>query len=143
MGTNFYTVKSNLHIGKRSAAGLYCWDCKKTLCEGGEEKIHTGLTPFLTCCPVCGKNRPDPAAFIALLTKKPNNTRNRFKVGITPCASFTYAMDKDLLDKKVKKEARKKVVVDDCGQKYTYKQFMALLKECPIIFEDKIGLEFC
>ena len=53
MGTNFYWIVTGtaavpsdvkvpieedspeVHIGKRSAAGPYCWDCGVTLCEGG------------------------------------------------------------------------------------------------------------
>ena len=40
MGTNFYTTKG-VHIGKRSAAGMYCWHCRTTLCEQGEEGVDT------------------------------------------------------------------------------------------------------
>ena len=41
MGTNYYLKghrgddNPKYHIGKRSAAGLYCWDCHITLCKGG------------------------------------------------------------------------------------------------------------
>lgn len=48
MGTNFYLKghrgddDPKYHIGKRSAAGLYCWDCRITLCKGGESAIHRG-----------------------------------------------------------------------------------------------------
>ena len=43
MGTNFYLgkyvyeTKYENHIGKRSAAGLYCWDCDETLIIGGKD----------------------------------------------------------------------------------------------------------
>lgn len=51
MGTNFYTIDitknekidhmdPEFHIGKRSAAGLYCWDCDITLCKDGKEFVH-------------------------------------------------------------------------------------------------------
>ena len=30
------------HIGKRSAAGMYCWDCDDTLCPGGKSQVHAG-----------------------------------------------------------------------------------------------------
>lgn len=44
MGTNFYF--NGQHVGKRSAAGWYCWDCHKTLCADGEEFVHyTKLPP--------------------------------------------------------------------------------------------------
>jgi hypothetical protein len=45
MGTNFYS-RGGRHIGKRSAAGWYCWDCKQTLCANGEQYVHyTKLPP--------------------------------------------------------------------------------------------------
>lgn len=45
MGTNFYFSNGG-HIGKRSAAGWYCWDCKQTFCVNGEEHVHyTKLPP--------------------------------------------------------------------------------------------------
>ena len=44
MGTNFYKIKrvdnkieEGEHIGKRSAAGEYCWDCRRTLSIYGDE----------------------------------------------------------------------------------------------------------
>ena len=44
MGTNFYL--NERHVGKRSAAGWYCWDCKQTLCADGEHNVHhTKLEP--------------------------------------------------------------------------------------------------
>lgn len=49
MGMNIYT-KSGKHIGKRSAAGLWCWDCR----------VEVGL---LDHCPECGRedeNRYNP-----------------------------------------------------------------------------------
>lgn len=47
MSTNFYKIdreKENnegQHIGKRSAAGHYCWDCRLTLNRYGEAWIHS------------------------------------------------------------------------------------------------------
>lgn len=53
MGTNFYIAKTynkdgdfddrgdpKTHIGKRSAAGLYCWDCGISLHRKGPEFVH-------------------------------------------------------------------------------------------------------
>ena len=44
MGTNFYywnlQQEENKHIGKRSAAGMYCFDCNVSLCKEGAEHVH-------------------------------------------------------------------------------------------------------
>lgn len=53
MGTNYYWADKlaedpsnkddiNVHIGKRSAAGTYCWDCGTTLCLDGARYVHYG-----------------------------------------------------------------------------------------------------
>ena len=68
MGTNFYEFKDGVegrHIGKRSAAGLYCHDCGVTLCARaydrwekkeveGEEAVHQGDSFWYDACPKCG-----------------------------------------------------------------------------------------
>ena len=53
MGTNYYvkTDDGEVHIGKRSAAGWYCWDCRQTLCKG---RVHYG-DGYFDRCPICGK----------------------------------------------------------------------------------------
>lgn len=61
MGTNFYRIKTEAeleedvkngvedlnqegeHIGKRSAAGMYCWDCGVTLNVNGEFWVHQSI----------------------------------------------------------------------------------------------------
>jgi hypothetical protein len=35
------------------------------------------------------------------------------------------------------------VAVDDYGERYTKKQFMAVLAECPIVLTDMVGEDFC
>ena len=55
MGCNFYTL-DNRHIGKRSDAGFYCWDCEITLCKGGGRAVHSG-DEFYNKCPKCGRPR--------------------------------------------------------------------------------------
>src|SRR5437879_5718682 len=72
MGTNFYwrtaatllptgedvpedSDDPRIHIGKRSAAGPYCWDCDQTLCKDGIDGIHQGKSGWYPACPRCGK----------------------------------------------------------------------------------------
>lgn len=58
MGCNFYTLKDE-HIGKRSAAGLYCWDCGITLCKDREAGNHLSESKWFEACHKCGKKREE------------------------------------------------------------------------------------
>ena len=70
MGTNFYWKKLPpeleelvndknkdiiMHIGKRSGAGDYCYDCGTTFCEYGDRGVHKTLGNWYDKCPICGK----------------------------------------------------------------------------------------
>ena len=63
MGTNFYFMSEDdeidRHIGKRSAAGYFCWDCGLSLCAAGHDAVHNGKTVFLDKCPVCGQAKQE------------------------------------------------------------------------------------
>ena len=124
MGTNFYwhvdlgqlptgeAVRidrddPNVHIGKRSAAGMYCWDCDVTLCKEGKDGVHKGsdigfshgIDAYLEaskrrwheCCPNCGRSRQvsegmSGAVAVELGFAKPETER---RTGISGCSSFT------------------------------------------------------
>jgi len=138
MGTNFYLLNGE-HIGKRSAAGPYCWDCDVTLCRGGEEAIHMGWA-FYDYCPVCGQKPVDepfeastPGRELGFNKSKPGK-----KTGVRSCASFTWAM---LSSSKVFRKKRK--IRDEYGRIYTKKEFDKILEECPIKFYDMLNQEFC
>lgn len=57
MGMNLYTLKG-VHIGKRSAVGIWCWDCKVDLNPKvdifGEIRKGNEI-PMERVCPSCGK----------------------------------------------------------------------------------------
>lgn len=46
-----------IHIGKRSMAGFYCYDCGTTLNKEGDRQVHYGSRgyddPWLDNCPIC------------------------------------------------------------------------------------------
>lgn len=46
--------RDGAHIGKRSAAGMFCFNCNETMCDGGKEKVHHSGFDFYTICPKCG-----------------------------------------------------------------------------------------
>ena len=153
MGTNFYARGSKDHIGKRSGAGLYCWDCRCTLHRDGEANVHrtrrcgSPLDPVDTsdwykACPNCGK-APRKEGWdsaigreLGFATKKPDK-----KTGVASCSSFSWAMSQDDL-KKVLKSRRVYPVEDEYGRKYTRAAFRKVLAECPIQFHTWVGREF-
>lgn len=67
MGCNFYIynpeTKELKHIGKRSAAGRYCWDCGVTLCIDGEYYVHYSDHAWYDYCPKCGRTKDDEDKF--------------------------------------------------------------------------------
>lgn len=132
MGTNFYMLTGQ-HVGKRSAAGMYCWDCDITLCQG---RVHYG-DPYYDACPKCGKTREtegmdDSAAGRELGF---NKSVPAAKAGVRSCSSFTWANEPSSLEGVA-------VIEDEYGRRYTRQEFREMLEECPIQFTDSIGVEF-
>ncbi len=120
------------HIGKRSSAGPYCWDCGKTLCKGGEGSIHTGSlssygSGWWKICPSCGK--------------EPSKNSN----SISNCCSFTWAENPEKFFFKSKVYVKEdKLIVDEYDREFTCQEFIDMLdSECPIRFTELIGREFC
>lgn len=138
MGCNFYTLDGQ-HIGKRSAAGFYCWDCDATLCKGGESRVHySDESGWYDNCPVCG-NIPIKEEFSESSAGRElgfNKQPFAAKSGIKSCSSFRWALD-------ASKIAARRFVVDEYGKRYTIAEFQKMLEECPIRYYDSIGQEFC
>lgn len=145
MGTNFYIGQQ--HIGKRSAAGLYCWDCDTTLCKKGNDAIHISDTPdWHTSCPECGKttneewNSPGQAASIELGFSNPKPSRPH---GVLSCSSFTWAIPPEPAKLKFAKNTFLRRIRDEYGRKYTGKEFLQMLEtNCPVQFTHMIGQTF-
>ena len=158
MGTNFYT-KENLtdsmspkyHIGKRSAAGLYCWDCGTTLCKDGEGKVHycrkgddlSGPeTEWHRKCPKCGKSPTEEKLTEGAAGRELgfNKGKPEKKTGVASCSSFSWVISPEELDKRYKYRPFK-YIYNEYGDKFTLKEFKEILKECPIQYM-KIGEQF-
>jgi len=121
MGTNFY-IKGHrdvddpkYHIGKRSARGLYCWNCEITL--DGKDK-----------CPRCGSLAKKENIESSSTGRELGFNKNipQKKKGVSSCSSFTWAR---LLTSKIK------YIEDEYGQIYTREEFEKVLEECPLQFE--------
>lgn len=146
MGTNFYTKNGDKHLGKRSAAGLFCWDCGITLCKEGPEQVHKGHRPhedyWHKACPKCRKRPPDRFRLNSSLTP----LRPGEGVGVNSCCSWTWATDpttlEELLWAALMETSFGKVIRNEYGEEFTYDEFLIVVRDCPIHFTDNIGLEF-
>lgn len=132
MGTNFYT-QTGQHVGKRSAAGMYCWDCGVTLCQG---RVHYG-DPFYDGCPKCGRKRDNEGLGNSSAGRELgfNKSVPLAKTGVRSCSSFSWASEPSSLEGFA-------VIEDEYGRRYTKREFQDVLEECPIQFTDSIGVEF-
>jgi len=142
MGTNYY-FKQNpstgepwdesidedsplRHIGKRLAAGLYCYKCGTTLCIGGTQLVHSKgtkdpiialFTGFHDKCPICGHDGVSCSSFTITLTAHKEKlytlSRNKYK-GIENI----------------------KCVIDENGIEFTASEMLKIIEECPIQFQN-------
>ena len=136
MGTNYYLMNGK-HIGKESAAGLYCWICETTLCKGGTEGIHHHAAGWHDECPKCGRtvDKKSPTAVNKQLGHL-NKNRTPSKKGVTSICSFAWAIPPRKIEKirKVKNEYE---------ETFTKKEFKEMLEDwCPIRYYNMIGEEF-
>jgi len=139
VGTNYYYTKGKkeIHIGKRSAAGQYCWDCKKTLCKGGIKDIHTGNSDWYDHCIFCGQYPKKETLENSSVGRELgfNTQEYNKKTGVQSCSSFTWAINPLEL-----RNIRK--IKDEYGRVFTKKQFYEILEECPVQYFHSIGSEF-
>jgi hypothetical protein len=145
MGTNFYMRTNNLenyndnvrddsndakfsktiHLGKRSAAGPWCFECGITLCKDGINGIHTSKSEWYKegdkyICPNCGKEVK------------------------TTCCSWIWAVDPgDVFFKaELMANSKKKIILDEYGREFTGDEFLAELETIPVKYTHSIGVNF-
>lgn len=146
MDTNFYVNNAAMpHIGKRSAAGLYCWDCRITLCKTGNDDIHSGSKHWFDKCPICS-NTPDNDHLYQSAVGRELGFNTQFsytikKHGVKSCSSFTWALFPAYIRSDIAKVPFG--VIDEYGQVYSSQEFDLVLAECPIYFFNMLGKEFC
>lgn len=163
MGTNFYLTPEAIcelhgldadaarglddldplrHLGKRSAAGPYCWDCDMTLCLGGPSAVHSGVG-FHSKCPRCGgKPKGIPQAVrLELGFAEPNQER---PTGVTSASSFGWAHDPVTATLYLLGAgAAREVVESEYGERLTGAAFIDMLeKQCPLRRYGSVGQQF-
>ena len=153
MGTNYYIIETEKHIGKRSAAGAYCWDCSLTLCKDGKTHVHDGNSKTSNFCPNCGQKaeKEDWTNSTGGRELGFNTNTPEKKTGVKSCSSFTWAIDPmeiiDIIVDKVNKicknnEENIKIIKDEYDREFSFDEFKNILEECPIRFYNLIGREF-
>ena len=152
MGTNFYWKDVETedrddvrhHIGKRSAAGLYCWDCGTTLHEGGTTQVHSGKGRWHEECPICGGKREagtKGTAHVELGFAEPTDVP---RTGVSSASSFTWTMmrHKRELEALAGTGGDWKCVVDEYGDEFTAQEFLKSELAC-VAIEMQYAREFC
>ena len=137
----------DVHIGKRSAAGLYCWDCNLTLCKEGEERIHYD-SQWHDACPQCGKTLDaeknalkEGSAAVELGFAKPRVVK---PTGVRSCSSFSWAQPPELFRPFARAHAADEVVRDEYGRKFMGRDFLEMLESnCPVQLTHFVGDSFC
>ena len=134
---DYYDTKYEEHIGKRSAAGLYCWDCKTTLCVEGEERIHYESKWHKTC-PKCGAEYEEEGLDKSSAGRELGFNKGPYSEhkGVKSISSFTWAIEpQDFI-------ADVDEIWNEYGDKFTREEFMEILDNCPVRYTDLIGREF-
>ena len=91
-----------LHIGKRSAAGRYCYECGTTLNKYGTDHVHNcEWSEWYERCPICGKEGSPLCTF-----------------------RWTFMKHKWLIEKLANEVCRQYLIVDENGEEYTPIEFL-------------------
>lgn len=108
-----------LHIGKRSAAGLYCRDCGITLNKHGTGYVHNCdyADWWYKRCPICGREGVPVSSFC-----------------------WTFMKHKWLIEALADEGWTKKLIVDEYGDSYSPIEFLQEINT-PIEFQS--CCEFC
>ena len=140
MGTNFYFDEprnEDTHIGKRSAAGLFCWDCEITLCMGGPNAVHEDTHEWFDRCPMCGKE-PEKEGVKGSVGRELgwNDQPMVRKHGVRSCSSFTWDMPPLEVVEQINSGRE---VYDEYGRTVKLQEVM---RECPIHIFTMLGRAF-
>lgn len=133
-----------IHIGKRSAAGLYCWNCRCTLCAAGEEYIHYSRhNRFLDHCPRCGSgptNEQDGPVAVELGWSE---GRQEAPTGVRGTSSFTWAQEPAVVRRTCEERMDESIVVDEYGTEMTGREFLTMLRcNCAVEYLHLVGKWF-
>jgi len=128
VGCNFYLIDSEKHIGKRSAAGWYCWDCGQTLCVQGENGIHESKSNWDDECFSCGKTIPEESVENSSAGRELgfNKSKPRPKKGVASCSSFTWTINPTAVLLRYLFRLDDVVIRDEYNHEYTFKVLLLI-----------------
>lgn len=141
------------HLGKRSAAGWYCWSCDVPLVEGGRrDLVHTGRG-YVERCPLCGKAKGASAkdgggpaynaAMVELGFAEARTAREGRPTGVQSASSFSWAQDPEITGGILRRYPDDPLVEDEYGRVLTGREFLAMLAvSCPIQFTHSVGTAY-
>ncbi len=135
----------SLHLGKRNGAGLYCWDCRVTLCTDGTDAIHLGKAVWLDTCPRCNKCKEDsyPSRFDRVAPETTALIAPAKPTGVAHCCSFTWAQDPHKALEVLNARPEELLVEDEYHTRFKSIDFLSMLNNmCPIHLEKSIGVRF-
>lgn len=145
-----------VHIGKRSAAGAYCWTCGISLAKDPNRPfvstgprllssiIHGGGRESHASCPSCGMgakdekmNDPGNAIGMMLGFASPHPSRPQ---GVGSCCSFTFAQEPARIISLCVRWPNEIFVEDEYCHKFTGEEFLKeILLLSPIWFTGQVG----
>ena len=132
-----------IHIGKRSAAGLYCFDCGLSLCESGEDGVHYSESVWSDVCLRCGKGQAEESSSSMEVELGFADPAKAYKTGVKSCSSFGWAQDPDMV-RRICKGNDSPIIVDEYGREMTGVEFLEMLDyNCPIQHTKHLGVWFC
>jgi hypothetical protein len=132
------------HIGKRAAAGPYCWDCMVTLNVGGGAAVHRDQN-WLDRCPICQQAQPEAPimAYAASVELGWTADRKLRPHGTGSASSFTWAQDPVSVCLACMRFPATGIIQSSYNEIYTGSRFLKMLEyNCPIQFYDAIGSNF-
>lgn len=145
LGPSNDVMDPSIHIGKRSAAGMYCWDCDVTLCEGGNDGVHYSRHGWHKTCPQCGAAPVDEglrsgAAALELGFSGPRKSR---PTGVRSCCSFSWAQHPEEVRRLCQEYPDSPIIQDEYERAWTGSQFLDMLHtNVAMEFTDSIGTWF-
>ena len=146
MGTNFYLLNGT-HLGKRSAAGHYCYKCDVSLVTGQPGGMNPAASPHAggwasrNSCPNCGQSYQNEGGLYQpeLFKPTPEETARELASGdVRGAYSFSYAVAPSMVA--VYNPRRK--VTSEYGDKMTLQEFRNMVERAKFRFTDSIGREF-
>ena len=138
------------HIGKRSAAGLFCFDCGLSLCLGGAKGVHQGKYEWHNECPNCGMTYKKEGLenSSAGLELGFNKDYKALKTGVSTASSFSFAMKWEDIDRNLEQkfdnDMTVKCIIDEYGREFSYTEFKDLILAIPtdLQFYYSLGQKF-